>query len=82
MEKVILGIIFVLILIVLYFVYSENFAQTVEGDRLGRTLKGYVGHPLDDTVYTSGADLRLLGTQFSSTDQGSERFRNLAKNYK
>ncbi len=30
----------------------------------------YLGNGLADTVYTSGATLRRLGTTFSSTDQG------------
>lgn len=32
----------------------------------------YVGRGLDNIgAYTSGADIRILGQQFSSTDQGS-----------
>jgi high-affinity Fe2+/Pb2+ permease len=30
----------------------------------------YIGHGLQDQVYTSGADLRDLGQVFTSTDQG------------
>ena len=65
-------------LFMFYFSSAERM-QTLEGDRIGRGLTGYVGYPLTDSVNDSGADLRILGTQFSSTDQGSEAFRRSRK---
>jgi len=67
--------------------YAVGANSLAGGGYLDNMLKrsgGYIGHPLINSVYDSGADLRDLGTQFSSTDQGSERFKSvpLAKKYK
>jgi len=54
-------IIIVLLLIIIYLVYTkEKFMNRPD----------YVGHPLIDSINDSGADLRILGTEFTSTNQG------------
>lgn len=88
--NVVAHVIIIILLIVLFFkVYkmssaqSEFFENSAEGGYLSRYLNnGYAGHPLVDSVDDSGADLRILGQQFSSTDQGSEKFKNTAQLYK
>ncbi|HXT82834.1 MAG TPA: hypothetical protein VN704_00550 [Verrucomicrobiae bacterium] len=49
--------------------------RSAQGGYLNRYLGGYVGRPLTDSIDDSGADLRILGQQFTSTDQG-ELFHN------
>ena len=60
MEQYQLAILVILIVLVLYFYYDT--------ERL-TNRPDYFGHPLVDSIDDSGADLRILGTQFSSTDQ-------------
>ena len=79
----------ILLLVIIYkiFLIGEKLTSdraAVEGGYLGRFLansKGYIGHPLTETIPDSGADLRFA-TEFTSTDQGSEFFKNISKNYK
>lgn len=75
-------LIIVLLLIILYKVYEPSFGTRFQdgsagGGYLSGYVKkmGYVGHPLINSVDDSGADLRILGQRFSSTDQGVERMR-------
>jgi hypothetical protein len=57
-----------IILLLFFIIYRMN-----TGERLvGRDEYGYLGKGLADTVYTSGANLRRLGTTFSSTNQGHQ----------
>jgi hypothetical protein len=58
-------IIVLVVLLLLHWMYLGEYLS-VGG--------GYVGAGLNDQVYTSGADLRRLGQQFSSTDQGSSDY--------
>jgi hypothetical protein len=55
-------IIIILLLVVIYLLYTkEHFSSRPD----------YIGHPLVDSINDSGADLRILGTEFSSVDQGN-----------
>ena len=60
-------IVLVLILILIFYVY-RIFHQN---EYLLNNSRGYMGHPSVDSVNDSGADLRILGQQFTSTDQGN-----------
>ena len=52
-------IIIILLLFIIYTLYKrENFI----------TNSRYVGFPLVNSINDSGADLRILGTEFTSTD--------------
>lgn len=56
-------VIIILLLVIIYMLYKkENLTSRPT----------YYGHPLVDSINDSGADLRILGTEFSSTDQGSD----------
>lgn len=67
-------LVIILVIIILFVWYGA--AEYMNNYSLGGGyLSQYVhgksyGKPLVDTVYTSGATLRDLGTVFSSTDQG------------
>lgn len=64
-----LHLIIVLLLVWIIFFRSESL-KTVQGDRIGDSLRGYVGGGLNSRIYTSGATMRRLAQEFSSSNQG------------
>lgn len=83
------AIIIILLIVLFCQIYKLTAAQneslsdkSAQGGYLSSYLNGYVGRPLTSSVDDSGADLRILGQQFTSTDQGSESFKNTSKLYK
>lgn len=91
------SVVVIFLILIIYYIYGLLQVQsemltamrdTAEGGYLSSFLppsnsaENYVGYPLVNSVNDSGADLRRLGTQFTSTDQGSEKFKNVAKLYK
>ena len=55
----ILYFIVLILLLVLFVYYARCYCMSAE-------------HLVDPQIYTSGATMRILGTQFTSTDQGSD----------
>jgi hypothetical protein len=63
-----IGVILVLFLVIMVY----HYLLRQERMKVAAPRSAYVGRGLDDIgAYTSGADLRVLGQQFSSTNQGS-----------
>ena len=80
-------VVIIILLLILFYQISLNQSELLSGSAQGGYLSrylnnGYAGHSLINSVNDSGADLRILGQQFSSTDQGSENFKNTAQLYK
>ena len=64
-NHILIAVLIILIVIVLFRIYNKHESFN----------KNYVGVPLVDSVNDSGADLRFA-TQFTSVDEGDEKFLN------
>jgi hypothetical protein len=54
------AIIILLLLVIIFMLYNREKLTS---------RPTYIGHPLIDSINDSGADLRELGTEFTSADQ-------------